>query len=40
LTTAITALRAASGNPEIAALAKRFHQREKVAHLYVEAYRR
>ncbi len=37
---AITALKAASGNPEIAALAERFQQREEAAHLYVEAYRR
>jgi protein phosphatase len=37
---AITALRAAAGNPEIAALAERFQQREEAAHLYVEAYRR
>ena len=37
---AITALRAASGNPEIASLAERFQQREEAAHLYVEAYRR
>jgi protein phosphatase len=36
----ITALRAASGNPEIAALAERFQQRKEAAHLYVEAYRR
>jgi hypothetical protein len=33
-------LRAAAGNPEIAALAERFQQREEAAHLYVEAYRR
>jgi protein phosphatase len=37
---AITALRAAASNPEIAALAERFRQREEAAHLYVEAYRR
>jgi protein phosphatase len=37
---AISALRAASGNPEIASLAERFQQREEAAHLYVEAYRR
>jgi hypothetical protein len=30
----------AAENPEIAALAERFQQREEVAHLYVEAYRR
>jgi polynucleotide kinase-phosphatase len=40
LPVATAALRAAAGNPEIAALAERFHQREEVAHLYVEAYRR
>jgi protein phosphatase len=40
LPAAITALRAAAGNPEIAALAERFQQREEAAHLYVEAYRR
>ena len=40
LPAAITALRAAEGNPEIAALAERFQQREEAAHLYVEAYRR
>jgi protein phosphatase len=40
LPAAITALRAAAGNPEIAALADRFQQREEAAHLYVEAYRR
>ena len=40
LPAAITALRAAAGNPEIAALAERFKQREEAAHLYVEAYRR
>jgi protein phosphatase len=40
LPAAITALRAAAGNPEIAALAERFQQREETAHLYVEAYRR
>ncbi|MGA1986070.1 MAG: polynucleotide kinase-phosphatase [Candidatus Sulfotelmatobacter sp.] len=37
---AIAALRAAAGNPEIAALAERFQQREEAAHLYVDAYRR
>ena len=37
---ATAALRAAAGNPEIAALAERFQQREEAAHLYVEAYRR
>ena len=37
---AITALREAGANPEIAALAERFRQREEAAHLYVEAYRR
>jgi protein phosphatase len=40
LPAAIAALRAAAGNPEIAALAERFQQREEAAHLYVEAYRR
>jgi protein phosphatase len=40
LPVATAALRAAEGNPEIAALAERFHQREEAAHLYVEAYRR
>jgi protein phosphatase len=40
LPAAITALRAAAGNPEIAPLAERFQQREEAAHLYVEAYRR
>jgi protein phosphatase len=40
LPAAITALRAAAVNPEIAALAERFRQREEAAHLYVEAYRR
>jgi protein phosphatase len=40
LPAAITALRAVASNPEIAALAKRFQQREEAAHLYVEAYRR
>jgi protein phosphatase len=40
LPAATAALRAAAGNPEIAALAERFHQREKAAQLYVEAYRR
>ena len=40
LRAAINALRAAAGNPEIAALAERFQQREEAAHLYVEAYRR
>jgi protein phosphatase len=40
LPAAITALRAAGANPEIAALAERFQQREEAAHLYVEAYRR
>ena len=40
LPAAITALRAVAGNPEIAALAERFQQREEAAHLYVEAYRR
>jgi protein phosphatase len=40
LPVATAALRAAAGNPEIAALAERFRQREEAAHLYVEAYRR
>jgi protein phosphatase len=40
LPAAVTALSATAGNPEIAALAERFQQREKAAHLYVEAYRR
>ena len=40
LPVATAALKAAAGNPEISALAERFHQREKSAHLYVEAYRR
>src|SRR5215472_2746594 len=40
LPAAIGALRAATANPEIAALAERFGQREEAAHLYVEAYRR
>ena len=40
LPAAITALREAGANPEIAALAERFRQREEAAHLYVEAYRR
>jgi protein phosphatase len=40
LPAAIIALRAGSGNPEIAALAERFQKREESAHLYVEAYRR
>ena len=40
LPAAITASRASAGNPEIAALAERFQQREEAAHLYVEAYRR
>ncbi len=40
LPVATAALRAAAGNPEIAALAERFQQREEAAHLYVEAYRR
>jgi protein phosphatase len=40
LPAAITALRAAAGNPEIGTLAERFQQREEAAHLYVEAYRR
>jgi protein phosphatase len=40
LPAAIAALRAAAANPEIAALAVRFQQREEAAHLYVEAYRR
>src|SRR5207302_4113703 len=40
LPAAITALRAAAVNPEIAALAERLRQREEAAHLYVEAYRR
>ncbi|HEY6373467.1 MAG TPA: polynucleotide kinase-phosphatase [Candidatus Sulfotelmatobacter sp.] len=37
---AIAALTAASSNPEIAALAEQFRQREIAADLYVEAYRR
>lgn len=37
---AVTALIATGANPEIAALAERFRQREEAAHLYVEAYRR
>jgi protein phosphatase len=40
LPAAITALRGAAGNSEIAALAERFQHREGAAHLYVEAYRR
>ncbi|HST09147.1 MAG TPA: polynucleotide kinase-phosphatase [Terriglobales bacterium] len=40
LPAAIIALRAGSGNHEIAALAERFQKREESAHLYVEAYRR
>ena len=40
LPAAITALRGAAGNSEIAALAERFQHREEAAHLYVEAYRR
>ena len=40
LPAAITALRAVGANPEIAALAERFRQREQAAHLYVEAYQR
>ena len=40
LPVAIAALTAASGNPEIAALAEQFRQRELAADLYVEAYRR
>lgn len=40
LPVATAALRAAAGNPEIAALAEQFRQREEAAHLYVEAYRR
>jgi len=40
LPAAITALRAAAGDPEIAALAERFQQREEAVLLYVEAYRR
>jgi protein phosphatase len=40
LPVATAALRAAAGNPEIAALAERFREREEAAHLYVEAYRR
>ncbi len=40
LPAAITALRAAGANPEIAALAERFRQREEAAQFYVEAYRR
>jgi protein phosphatase len=40
LPAAIAALRSAASNPEIAALAERFQQREEAAHLYVEAYRR
>jgi protein phosphatase len=40
LPAAIAALTAAAGNPDIAALAERFQQREDAAHLYLEAYRR
>jgi protein phosphatase len=40
LPAAIAALKAASGNPEIVAMAERYEQRRGAADLYVEAYRR
>jgi protein phosphatase len=40
LPAAITALKAASANPEIAAIAERYEQRRESAKLYVEAYQR
>ncbi|MGA8763060.1 MAG: polynucleotide kinase-phosphatase [Candidatus Sulfotelmatobacter sp.] len=40
LPAAITALRAAAGNPETEALRERYQQRKEAADLYVEAYRR
>jgi len=40
LPAAVTALDALKDNPEVAALAERYRQREEAASLYVEAYRR
>ena len=40
LPAAIAVLKSAAANPEVAALAERFQQREEAALLYVEAYRR
>src|SRR5207245_5781168 len=40
LPAAITALRAAAENPEVATLAEKYQKRREAANLYVEAYQR